>query len=149
MNILQRFEHWGDSHHPKWLDIIRILLGIFLCYKGVDFLRNMGTLMGLMPVKVEFDSLMYIILGHYVVFAHIVGGLLMIIGLFTRFACLIQIPVLLAAVIFVNTGGEIMRPYSELLLSILVLFLLIYFLIAGNGPWSYKLADEEKKTNRI
>lgn len=148
MNILQRIEYWGDSHHPKWLDIIRIILGIFLCYKGIDFLRNMGTLMGLMPINVQFGSLMFIVLGHYVVFAHIVGGILMTIGLFTRFACIIQIPVLLAAVLFVNTKGDIMRPYSELLLSILVLLLLIYFLIVGNGPWSYKIAEEEKARRR-
>ena len=145
MNILQRIEHWGDTHHPKWLDIIRISLGIFLCYKGIDFLRNMGTLMGLMPIKVEFDSFMYIILGHFVVFAHIIGGILMVLGLFTRFACLIQIPILITAIIFVNIKGEMMRPYSELFLSIIVLILLIYFLIVGNGPWSYKIAEEEKK----
>ncbi|MEO6546551.1 MAG: DoxX family protein [Ferruginibacter sp.] len=103
-------------------------------------------MMSLMPVKVPFDSLMFIVLGHYVVFAHLVGGLLMTIGLFTRFASLIQIPILLAAVILVNLRGDIMRPYSELLLSILVLIMLIYFLITGNGPLSYKLADEEKRT---
>ncbi|MEO6734217.1 MAG: DoxX family protein [Ferruginibacter sp.] len=148
MNILERIEQWGDKHHPWWVDIIRIILGIFLCYKGIDFLVNMGTLMSLMPVNVEFDSLMYIVLGHYVVFAHIVGGILITIGLFTRFACLLQIPILLIAVIFVNTNGEVLRPYSELFLSILVLLLLIYFLIAGNGPWSYKIAEEERKVKR-
>ena len=145
MNFLQRIEHWGDTHHPKWLDIIRITLGVFLCYKGIDFLQNMGALMSLMPMKVEFDSLMFIVLGHYIVFAHIIGGILITIGLFTRFAALIQIPILLAAVILVNARGDMLRPYSELFLSIIVLFLLIYFLIVGNGPWSYKLADEEKK----
>lgn len=149
MNILQKIEFWGDHHHPKWLGLIRITLGIFLCYKGIDFLQNMGTLMGLMPVNVAFDSLMYIVLGHYVVFAHIVGGLLITIGLFTRFACLLQIPILLTAVIFVNTKGEMMRPYSELFLSVIILFLLIYFLIVGNGPWSYEIAAEEKKNSYI
>src|SRR6185503_17695023 len=133
MNILQRLEIWGDTHHPKWVDIIRILLGIFLCYTGIDFLRNMGKLMGVMPINVEFGSLMYILLGHFVVFAHIVGGILMTIGLFTRFACLIQIPILLAAVILVPLKGEMTRPYSEFL-SIIVLLLLVYFLIVGNGP---------------
>ena len=145
MNILQRLEHWGDNHHPKWLDIIRITLGIFLCYKGIDFLRNMGTLMGLMPVNVEFDSLMYIVLGHYVVFAHIVGGILITIGLFTRFACLIQIPILIAAFVLVNIKGDMMRPYSELFLTIIVLLLLIYFLIVGNGAWSLKLKEEKER----
>ena len=145
MNILQRFEQWGDSHHPKWLDIIRIILGIFLCYKGIDFLQNMGSLMSIMSNKVQFNSLMFIVLGHYVVFAHIVGGILLIIGLFTRFACLIQIPILLVAVLLINTGNNMMRPYSEFFLSLVVLLLLIYFLIVGNGPWSFKLADDEKR----
>jgi putative oxidoreductase len=148
MNILQRFEQWGDSHHPKWLDIIRIILGIFLCYKGIDFLQNMGSLMSIMSNKVQFNSLMFIVLGHYVVFAHIVGGILLIIGLFTRFACLIQIPILLVAVLLINTGSNMMRPYSEFFLSLVVLLLLIYFLIVGNGPWSFKLADDEKRTIR-
>jgi len=145
MNILQRFEQWGDSHHPKWLDIIRIILGIFLCYKGIDFLQNMGSLMSIMSNKVQFNSLMFIVLGHYVVFAHIVGGILLVMGLFTRLACLLQIPILLAAVLFINTGSNMMRPYSEFFLSLVVLLLLIYFLIVGNGPWSFKLADEEKR----
>ena len=148
MNSLERIEHWGNTHHPKWLDIIRILLGIFLIYQGVYFLRNMGKLMGLMPINVEFGSLIYIVLGHYVVFAHIVGGLLIVMGLFTRFACLIQIPILLVAVVLVNFKEKMMEPYSELFLSIIVLLLLIYFLIVGNGPWSFKLAEEEKKMRR-
>ena len=98
-----------------------------------------------MPINVEFGSLIYIVLGHYVVFAHIVGGLLIVMGLFTRFACLIQIPILLVAVVLVNFKEKMMEPYSELFLSIIVLLLLIYFLIVGNGPWSFKLAEEEKK----
>ncbi len=146
MNFLQRLEHWGDAHHPKWMDIVRILLGIFLCYKGIDFLLNMGELIGLMTSK-SFGSFAYILAGHYVVFAHIIGGILLALGLFTRFACLIQLPILLGAVIFVNTNKDMLRPYSELLLSVLVLLLLIYFLIVGNGPWSVKVAEEERKRN--
>ena len=34
-------------------------------------------------------------------------------------------------------------PYSELFLSILILLLLIYFLIIGNGPVSVKMPPEE------
>lgn len=145
MNILQRFERWGDSHHPKWLDIIRIAFGLFLCYKGIDFLQNMGLLIGRMSNKVPFGSFAYILVGHYVVFAHVLGGLLIATGFFTRFACLIQIPILLGAVIFVNSSADMLRPYSELFLSILVLVLLIYFLIIGNGSWALKFDEKEKK----
>ncbi len=136
MNLLQRVEHWGDSHHPKWLDIIRIALGVFLCLKGIEFLNNMSAMMNLMESQVPFNSLILILLGHYIVFAHIAGGFLLALGVLTRFACLIQIPILLGAIIFINTSSDMMLPYSELFLSILILLLLVYFLIVGNGPWS-------------
>lgn len=145
MNLLQRFQYWGDRHHPKWIDIVRIGLGIFLVYKGVDFLKNMSDLITLMSGKISFGDFTYVLAGHYVVFAHILGGILMIFGVLTRLACLIQIPVLLGAVFFVSTNKEMLRPYNELLLTILVLLLLIYFLIAGNGPWSVEITEEKKR----
>jgi hypothetical protein len=39
-------------------------------------------------------------------------------------------------------------PYSVIVLSILVLLLLIYFLIIGNGPLSVKMPEEEKKRSQ-
>jgi len=67
--------------------------------------------------------------------------------MFTRAACLIQIPILLGAIIFVNIPSthDVAQPYNELFLSILVFLLLVYFLIAGNGPLSIKFPAEEKK----
>ncbi len=145
MNLLQRFEQWGDSHHPKWLDIIRILLGVFLFYKGIDFLQNLPSVKGELHSKTSFGEYTVLLLGHYVVFAHIIGGILLTIGLFTRFACLIQIPVLLGAIIFINSGSSAVKPYSELFLSVIVLLLLFYFLIIGNGPWAIRFKENEKK----
>lgn len=147
MNLLQKMEYWGDRHHPKWLDIIRIVLGIFLLYKGIDFLRNTSTLVSLMSNRSPFGAFTLILLGHYVTFAHIMGGFFLTIGMFTRAACLIQIPILVGAIIFVNTSGDVFKPYSELFLSILILLLLIYFLIVGNGPLAVKFPEEEKKRN--
>ena len=145
MNILQRFEQWGDQHHPKWLDIIRILLGVFLFYKGIDFLQNLPSVKGELLSKTSFGEYTILVLGHFVVFAHIIGGIMLIIGLFTRFACLIQIPIMLGAIIFINAAGDVFKPYSELFLSILILLILFYFLIVGNGPWALKIKDEEKR----
>lgn len=144
MDLLHRLEFWGDRHHPKWMDIIRIALGIFLVYKAIDFLNNMSDLMDLMSYQTSFGSFTYILAGHYVVFAHLLGGILLIFGILTRFACIIQIPVLLGAIFFVSTNGEMLKPYSELFLSITVLLLLIYFLIAGNGPLSVNMEEPEK-----
>lgn len=144
MNIVQRLELWGDNHHPKWIDIIRIGLGLFLCYKGIEFLMNMSAMSGLLGTKMSFGSFTIMLLMNFVAFAHLLGGFLLVLGLLTRFACLIQIPILIGAIVLVNSSGGVFKPFSELTLSILVLLLLIYFLIVGNGPWSFKLSKEQE-----
>lgn len=145
MNLLQRIEYWGDRHHPKWVDIIRIALGLFLVYKGIQFLENMSSMMNLMSNQVPFGAFILLMLSHYIVFAHIAGGVLLVLGVLTRFACLIQIPILLGAIIFINSSSAVLQPFSELLLSVVVLLLLLYFLIVGNGSWSVNLLMKEDK----
>jgi uncharacterized membrane protein YphA (DoxX/SURF4 family) len=134
MNYLQRVEFWGDHHHPKWLDLLRIALGVFLCFKGIEFARNMNLVEDMVSRKVPFSSFMLILLSHYILFAHIMGGFLLAVGLLTRFACVLQIPVLIGAIIFIN--ASMLRPFSEIFLSLLILMLLVYFLVIGGGPWS-------------
>lgn len=137
MNLVQRVEHWGDTHHPQWLDVLRIALGIFLCYKGIEFLTNMGTMLGLMTTKMSFGSFTAVLMSNYISFAHILGGILLILGVLTRFACILQIPVMIGAIIFINASSDMYRPFSQLLLAILVLLLLILFLIVGNGRLAF------------
>ena len=148
MNRIERIEHWGDTHHPRWVDIVRIGLGIFLIYKGIDFLRNMGVVNDLISNNISYGAFFTIMLGHYIVFAHILGGIFLALGAFTRFACLIQIPILIGAIIFVNFSQDVLRPYSSLLISVLVLLLLVYFLIAGNGPLAFSFDEKEEKIKR-
>lgn len=149
MNLLQRVEHWGDTHHPKWMDILRIFLGLFLCMKGIEFADNITRLTNLMSTHIPFSSFLIVLLGHYVLFAHLMGGFLLTIGLLTRFACLIQIPILLGAIIFVNFT-DVLNQFSELTMSILVLFLLVYFMIIGSGPWSLDaLIDKGDKKEKV
>jgi putative oxidoreductase len=146
MNTLERIGHWGDTHHPLWIDIIRIFLGIFLVYTGILFLENTSSIVSLVGSRLSFSQFALVLITHYVVFAHILGGILIAAGVLTRFAALIQIPILLGALVLVNNPAGIMKPYSIWLVSFLVLLLLIYFLIAGNGKLS--LNWEEKTKNK-
>lgn len=146
MNLMQRLENWGERHHPAWMDIVRIALGGFLVYKGIDFLNNMSDLITIMSGQTSFGDFTYVLAGHYTVFAHILGGILLIFGVLTRFACIIQIPVLLGAIFFLSTNKDMLRPYDQLFLTVLVLLLLIYFLIAGNGPLSVKMTEETRES---
>jgi len=145
MDFLHRVEFWGDRHHPKWMDYIRIALGIFLCVKAIEFPQQMSYVIQKMPNALSGNAFLIVLLGHYVLFGHLMGGILLIAGIFTRLACLIQIPILLGAIIFVNSAGDLWKPYSELSISVLVLLLLIYFLIAGNGQLSVSKYLVEKK----
>lgn len=145
MNLLLRIGEWGERHHPRWVDFIRIILGIYLIYKGVDFLIHMSSLIGLIGGGItgrQFGDFAYMLAGHYVVFGHILGGMALVLGMFTRAACLIQIPILIGAVFFVNSNKELLQPYGEIVISVVVLLLLIYFLIVGNGPISFKMPAE-------
>ena len=122
MNYLQRLEFWGEGHHPKYLDILRIAFGIFLFFKGIEFANN-TYLLSQMVGRVSFNSFLQSILVHYVLFAHIVG-----------MACLIQIPILVGALVFGN--WNMLQHFSTILITLLTLVLSIYFMIIGNGPWS-------------
>lgn len=141
MNLLQRIEHWGDMHHPRWMDIVRIALGIFLCIRGLQFPANMSDMMADVNANLPLPSFALVVLGHYIFLAHLMGGILLILGAYTRIACLIQIPILLGALFFVNSGQELFRPFPAWFVQVLVLGLLVYFLVAGDGPWSMKEPD--------
>lgn len=109
----------------------------------------MAVINDLLDKHLSFGSFTTIVLGHYIVFAHILGGIFLAMGVLTRFACLIQIPILLGALVMINWSQDMLRPYSQLMLTIVVLLLLIYFLIAGNGQWSISFDEpEEKGTDR-
>jgi len=143
MNYLQRIELWGVTHHSKWLDIVRIGLGVFLIYKAISFLMNMSTVIGLFnQSNTGFGSFTIVLLSQFIVIVHLMGGLLIMIGLHTRLACLIQIPILVGAIILLNSSSSV--PPWEMASSVIVLMLLIAFLIFGNGPWSFnKLSVED------
>ncbi|WP_192347262.1 DoxX family protein [Algoriphagus sp. Y33] len=136
MDSITKIESWADRHHPKWIDFLRIVLGLFILYKGLLFISDTGALMDLMKNKdLQFFNLG---LAHYVAFAHLVGGLLIALGLVTRFAVIFQIPILLVAVFFVNINAGFLSAANnlEFELSLLVLILLIVFLIYGSGKFS-------------
>jgi len=147
MNYLHRLELWGESHHSKWLDIIRVALGAFLCYKGISFLFNMSGLIGLLgSTNMATSSFALVLIGQMVVVFHLLGGFFIMIGLHTRIACLSQIPILVGAIVLLRFSPNGSVPGGEMVLSIVVLILLLVFLVMGNGPWSYdKMFKEEKR----
>jgi putative oxidoreductase len=134
MNYAKRLTLWGERHHPLWVDFVRIALGIFLLVKGVEFARNDEYINGLLRNQDAFDSMPSVLLAHFIIFAHIVGGFLIATGLLTRLACAVNIPILLGALLFVN--WDAMHYLALLPVSLITLLLLVYFLVAGSGRLS-------------
>jgi putative oxidoreductase len=136
MSVITDVERWGNSHRPGFLDIFRIALGMFITYKGLYFISHMNELeMSASGVNLWFAGAA---LAHYVIFAHILGGPLIMVGLFTRIACLLQLPVLIGAVLLVNypKGFLSLGNHMELWMSIIVLIGLVVFVLFGAGKYS-------------
>lgn len=150
MNLTQnmhRVEHWSDTHHPIWLDFIRVGLGVFLFIKGFMFIQDTGALMSILQ-KSEFPWVS-VGLAHYVAMAHLAGGVLIAIGLITRAAILFQLPILIGAVFFVNPERGFYSENTELWSSIIVLILLVFFLVFGSGRFSADHLIREKKKDTV
>jgi len=136
MNIFTNMRRWAEKHYPKWLSVVRVVLGLFLVYKGVQFMMGVEKIQ---TIPGGMDSVLYyVMLFHIVIFVHFVGGIFIAIGLYTRLADIIQIPLIVGALLLVNdpvrmviSGGKI-----DLILSIVVLALLVVFLVFGSGKMS-------------
>jgi putative oxidoreductase len=143
MNLVQKLEMTADRQHSVVLDLLRIVLGAVILGKGIYFIQDTDAILVMLHnSKVEFISFM---LAHYVAMAHLVGGVLIILGLLTRLAVLFQIPILLGAIIFVNSSSGFFSMGSELWFSVFVFLLLVYFLFYGSGPLSL---DQYMKRHR-
>ncbi len=141
MNVISRIEGWGNAHRPGFLDIFRIALGIYITYKGAVFASNIESL----ELSVEGLTMLFtgVVLAHYVIFAHLLCGPLIIVGLLTRIMCLVQVPILLGAVVFVNAPKGFTL---ETEISILVLVGLVVFIIFGAGKFSI---DEKRRQEKL
>ena len=132
--MLAKFREWTNSHNPKWLALFRVALGATLLLRGVSFLNDpakFGTLISDNGLGNYQDLLM-----NTIPWIHIGGGFLIIIGLFTRFAAFIQIPVLLGAVFFVTSKRGLFKAETDFSFSIIILLLVIVFVVEGSGPLS-------------
>ncbi len=157
MEITQRIENWTSSHHPAWFDIIRMALGIFLFVKGFMVLSQIASIQSFIStINLLNDSNVSWnahVVAQIIAYTHIIGGLLIALGLFTRQAIFFQIPILIGAVFFTPPGmepavgssmakGDIFFAWSEMNLTLewwvafMTLILLCCCFVMGSGPWS-------------
>ena len=133
MGFVQRIDRWSQAHQPQWLVVIRVALGIILLAKGIFFISHADQLTDIIANS-RFKGEVTFLVG-YVTFSHLFCGAFIVLGLLTRWVVILQIPILIAAVIF-NAPSAVVALGSEFWLSLIVLVLLIFFLLEGGGPFS-------------
>jgi uncharacterized membrane protein YphA (DoxX/SURF4 family) len=142
----QRIADWANHHHPKWLDYLRVLLGIVLIIKGIALIINRDQVIINMELS-DIDAFSFLVTSQYVLVFYIAGGLLVAVGLLTRVIVLFQIPIIIATIIFIDYHQGLFALNSELIYSILILGLLIFYLIYGSGTFSvdYLMTKSKEK----
>ena len=136
MEKLRQLINWAEAHPKVWLDCVRIYLGLGLFIRGVFIITNTRAEFILDLLKrMDFPWLVTVALLHYISLAHLMGGLMLTVGLLTRIAAWVQIPIL-AGALLVHRGEGLMSSGQGLEFAALVFFLLVVFAISGAGPLS-------------
>jgi len=133
MNTMEKVRTWREVHHPLVLEILRIGLGLALFIKGILFIRDTDYIQSVLN-GTPFE-LMSFYLVHFVAFAHLFGGVMIVLGLKTRVALWFQVPILIGA-IFLNSMAGSFNFNSELAFAIIALCFTIFFLVYGSGHYS-------------
>jgi putative oxidoreductase len=130
----------SSDKQPVWLTFFRVILGLILFWKGIEFIQDSSKLESMLQ-----NSGFHVlnnntkILAFIIPYINLLGGLFIASGLFTRWTSLLQIPIVVGAVIFSNMEGGMSFSNTDLILSVITLILLVVFVIKGSG---YISADE-------
>jgi putative oxidoreductase len=131
MGTVKTLNKWANAHTYYSIDILRVIVGVFLFTKGVSFITNTEYYTQLVePIKNIGGGMLFV---HYIISAHMVGGIMIVFGLLTRWAILSQLPILLAAFL-INFVGEM--HIGNMILSLLLFTICVFFLFYGSGKHS-------------
>ncbi|MCC6548973.1 MAG: DoxX family protein [Ignavibacteriaceae bacterium] len=142
MNQYKKITDWLSAHSDLAYPFIRIFLGVALLIRGVMLLINPEALTQLEGASQFYWSFSYVII------LHIIGGIMLAIGLATRIAALLQIPVLFGAVFFIHLKQGLVVVEQSFELSVLVLVLLTVFFLFGGGGMSFDEVLARKKAGK-
>jgi putative oxidoreductase len=134
MSTLSGIEKWTNEHHPIWIDLLRILLGILLVAKGASLVSHREQLGWL--IFNHHVGFIIVAASLYIILIYLGGGLLIAAGLITRWSAGLIIPALLSALYFVDIPGHLSGLNTDTSLSIITLVLSVFFLIYGSGNFS-------------
>ncbi|MEQ8904861.1 DoxX family protein [Ekhidna sp.] len=139
MGIIKKIE---SIQPPIFVDLLRILLGGFITYKGIVFASNFDSF----TANIQSVGWVFVAahLAHAIIFIHMAGGIILMCGALTRWMCLVNIPILAGAVIFNYLQMLTAENYMEFPMALATLGLLILIAITGSGKFSLDYIRDQR-----
>jgi putative oxidoreductase len=132
MTSTQSARRWSDAHREVGWDVLRLYVGLALFMKGLRFLEDLPHTRELLAAAdFPFPGL-----AEPVAVVHLMGGLLLAFGMWTRFAAAVQVPIVAGAALFVHRREGLLSDGQALPLAILLLVLVTLFALGGAGETS-------------
>lgn len=127
------FEALAASWAPRLLSVLRIMTGLLFLQHGTAKLFKI-------PVIPMFANLNLMTPPGIAGIFELVGGLLMILGLFTRSVAFVLSGLMAVAYFMAHAPRGFYPILNAGELAILYCFVFLYFAAAGPGPWSVDAA---------
>jgi putative oxidoreductase len=132
MKYFDRIDEYTHKSPSVWMNILRVSLGLFLIWKGIQFGENQRDLQIIIAGS-PFDFLSLLIV-QYTLIVHFAAGTMILFGIQTRVAVFFQLPLVVGALLFSHYGSLI--AYSDIVLTAITGLALITFLFYGSGGFS-------------
>jgi putative oxidoreductase len=140
MNLLEKLQ-LRVSEHPKFADLIRIVLGLILIWKGVAFILNLNVLHLYLQETGLNDSLAISVainlLAWLIIVLNLLGGISIALNIQTRFFCWLTLPILFGAVFLINMHRGSFEIHTEFWLSLLSLLAIVFTLLIREKAYSH------------
>lgn len=124
----------NSANNPLWMDGLRVILGLFLFFKGVLFAEHITDVFFVFGAGEDIlpAGKAHLLVG----LVHIIGGLMIAFGFLTRLALLCQFPIIIGTLLIVSPQRGAGIDSTEIVLSVIVVGLLLFFMIVGPGRYS-------------
>jgi putative oxidoreductase len=146
MKPFAKFRDWGMAY-PRFMNYLRIILGLVLVWKGIFFILNLD-LLDLYVKEIQADdslglSVCINLLAQLIIILNLLGGFCIIFNLYMRQFCLANLPVLFGAVFLANMQRGTFQPHAEFWLSLFSLLAIIALVITHAGEATNRRTNAE------
>lgn len=142
MATVQRTYHESTAMDTA-MAAVRVIVGGILIWMGIQFGRNPHDVLEAFG---NTDGFMSLFVVHYIMMCHFAGGVLLMLGLITRIAAIVQIPILVGAMAMTIGGDGYGTIYTQFWFALIVFVMLVA--VAWYGAGRYSLDDSMRDRSR-